>query len=300
MNIFVVHSGCDRDIVLQHVVTPLESLEPRAKILVLENGGTFWKHEALQLLKRAQMVLFVIGKSSSSSDNIGWELEQAIRLHKKIIYYKLDPSYEIHQKLNGIDRFTKKERPLGDPVQSVEDIASIVSRYENGEYEIFNVEIDKLNGSELLEQYRLFLETSERLVERRQSVNNFYLSANTAIFSVVAVMISLMEKQGSDLLPLVLLAFILLSIVGIVLCSSWISILGSYGTLNSSKMKVISIIERRMPISLFDSEWKVMSDKLNSKKYVSFTDGEKRLPKLFIALYILLIIICTAAMLLFS
>ena len=66
------------------------------------------------------------------------------------------------------------------------------------------------------------------------------------------------------------------------------------------ELKVISIIERRLPVSLFDSEWKVMGDKLNSKRYVSFTDSEKRLPKLFIALYILLIIVCILAICFFS
>lgn len=176
----------------------------------------------------------------------------------------------------------------------MEEVANIVSRYDNGEYDIFNSEFSQLNTTELLEQYRLFLDTSERLVERRQAVNNFYLSANTAIFSVVALIISLMDKNENKFLGVILLAFVLLCLVGIVLGISWISILDSYGTLNSSKMKIISIIEKRLPISLFDSEWQVMSDKLNSRRYVSFTDSEKRLPKLFIALYILLILVCFA------
>ena len=32
-----------------------------------------------------------------------------------------------------------------------------------------------------------------------------------------------------------------------------------------------------------------MSDKLNNKKYVSFTDSEKRIPKLFLCLYALIL-----------
>lgn len=67
--------------------------------------------------------------------------------------------------------------------------------------------------------------------------------------------------------------------------------MNAYGILNGSKMKVISIIEHNLPVRLYDAEWDVMSDKLNSKKYVSFTDSEKKTPKAFIALYILLIII---------
>nr|MBR4279672.1 hypothetical protein [Clostridia bacterium] len=299
MNVFVVHCGCDRNIVQKQVVASMDSLEKRANLLVMASEKKLWKRNALQMIRQAQMVLFVVGKTSCSNPNVGWELRQAIRLHKKIYYYKLDQSFDLHPDLNGTDRFTKKVGPLGDQVHSMEELAAIIRKHENGDYDIFNTELDAAKDNELLEQYRLFLETSERLVERRQAVNNFYLSANTAIFSVVAIMISLMEKDRTEMLSLILLAFILLAVVGIVLCISWVNILESYGTLNGCKMKVISIIERRLPISLFDSEWKVMGDKLNSKRYVSFTDSEKRLPKLFIALYILLIIVCILAICIF-
>lgn len=299
MNIFVVHSGSDRDVVLHRLVAPLEKKESRAKTLVLQGQNKLWKREALQLLKQAQMILFVVGKTSATSPNIGWELKQAIRLHKKIYFYKLDPEYPIHPAINGIDRFTKQVGHLGEQVHSMDELASIICKYENGDYDIFNTDVDNLKNTELLEQYRLFLETSERLVERRQSVNNFYLSANTAVFSVVALMISLLKEDHTELSDIVLLAFILLSGVGIVLCISWVNILESYGTLNGCKMKVISIIEKQLPIALYDSEWKVMSDKLNSKRYVSFTNSEKRLPKLFTLLYILLIILCIVSLIWF-
>ena len=37
---------------------------------------------------------------------------------------------------------------------------------------------------------------------------------------------------------------------------------------------------------LYDAEWQALSDKLNKKKYVSFTNSEKRIPYLFIAVYV--------------
>ena len=55
-------------------------------------------------------------------------------------------------------------------------------------------------------------------------------------------------------------------------------------------MKVISLIEEKMPVALYDVEWQVMSDKLNNKKYVSFTNSEKRIPKIFLIVYVLVII----------
>lgn len=47
------------------------------------------------------------------------------------------------------------------------------------------------------------------------------------------------------------------------------------------------MLEERLPARLYENEWAVMSDKLNNKKYVSFTDREKRIPKLFLAIYLL-------------
>ena len=72
---------------------------------------------------------------------------------------------------------------------------------------------------------------------------------------------------------------------------SWIGILDAYGTLNAAKMKVIHLIEEQLPVALYDVEWRVMSDKLNNKKYVSFTNREKRIPRIFACVYVCIILI---------
>ena len=43
----------------------------------------------------------------------------------------------------------------------------------------------------------------------------------------------------------------------------------------------VNLLEEQLPIALYDAEWRIMSDKLNNKKYVSFTNSEKRIPKIF-------------------
>lgn len=60
-------------------------------------------------------------------------------------------------------------------------------------------------------------------------------------------------------------------------------------------MKIISRIEKQLPLSLFDAEWAALSDKLNKKKYVSFTESEQIIPRLFGLLYLLVIIFIIAA-----
>ncbi len=80
-------------------------------------------------------------------------------------------------------------------------------------------------------------------------------------------------------------------ITGIILDISWIGILEAYGTLNAAKMKVIHLLEEQLPVALYDVEWRVMSDKLNNRKYVSFTDREKRIPIIFAFVYCSIIVI---------
>lgn len=118
----------------------------------------------------------------------------------------------------------------------------MIMRYDSGDYGLFNGSPSELNQDIILEQYKLFLQTSEDLVSRRQNVNSFYISISSASVAVMG---------------------------------------GGYGNLNSSKMKIISNIEKQLPLSLFDTEWAALSDELNRKKYVSFTESEQMIPRLF-------------------
>ena len=83
----------------------------------------------------------------------------------------------------------------------------------------------------------------------------------------------------------------LFTVVGMVLSISWMQILISYGRLNSSKIKIICIIEKHLPASLYDAEWAALDNKLNKKKYISFTDSEKRVPTIFLVIYAVIFLV---------
>jgi hypothetical protein len=89
---------------------------------------------------------------------------------------------------------------------------------------------------------------------------------------------------------------LLFSGVGLVLATSWIKILVSYGNLNSSKMTIIRSIEKQLPASLYDAEWQALSDKLNKSKYVSFTQNEARIPMIFIGIYSAVAVVLVAVL----
>jgi len=225
------------------------------------------------------MVVFFVGETSHTSENIDWEIRTAIKLQKTIYTVKLNEAFELNSALEVFDPFSGEKIPY-DKSSDFNALTELISKHESGDYKVFNQGLESIDKNILLEQYKVFLQTSEDLVSRRQNVNNFYISINSALMAVFGIIWAL------DILSIYkFFTGILLSVIGIILSVSWIKLLASYGDLNSSKMKIISYIEKQLPASLYDAEWAALSDKLNKRKYVSFTNSEKRVPVLFIVVY---------------
>ncbi|MBQ3602201.1 MAG: toll/interleukin-1 receptor domain-containing protein [Clostridia bacterium] len=283
MNVFVIHSGADYD-ATNRVVATLKQKVYSLNALILKNGTVFWKIDASKKIKKAQMVIFVVGENSYKSPYIAWEIKETIK-HKKPIYIlKLDEGNQLHSAVYVNDDFTKEKMSYGKVV-SIEELSDVIKSYDLGDYGLFNASPAELNQEALLEQYKLFLQTSEDLVNRRQNVNSFYISISSALVAIMGVLFAMDFGQRAKLI--IVLFF---CIIGIILSISWSKILSCYGNLNSSKMKIISNIEKKLPLSLFDAEWAALSDKLNKKKYVSFTESEQVIPRLFCCVYFLAII----------
>lgn len=278
MNVFVIHSNADKAAVADHI-TRIKRASYAFNPLVLENGNLFWKIDAAKKIKRSQMVIFVVGEKSHGSKWIGWEIKTAIRYGKPIYTVFLDANNQPHAELFVKDKFTDTTYRY-DTEASVDSIAEIISKHEHGDYHIFNQDFDSMDKAMLFEQYKLFLKTSEDLVARRQNVNSFYISVNSALVALFAAGMAL----SIDLYYKIALGAIFV-MVGLVLSASWIKTLTSYGNLNASKMTIIRSIERQLPASLYDAEWQALSDKLNKSKYISFTQNEARIPMIFIGIY---------------
>ncbi|MBO5938377.1 MAG: hypothetical protein J6Q82_02610, partial [Clostridia bacterium] len=125
---------------------------------------------------------------------------------------------------------------------------------------------------------KYFLETTENLITRRLNVNSFYISANTALISIAGTIFAL-GSEGELLSKLIVI--FALSVPGILLNISWHRMLQSYYINNQSKIKLLSMMESRLAVSLYNAEWQAMKNKFSKKKYISFTDNEKRLPGVF-------------------
>ena len=131
----------------------------------------------------------------------------------------------------------------------------------------------------LMEQYRLFVDTSERLVARRQVVNTFFLSVNTLALSAVGLVAR--EVQTSPLAPIGVVA---ISIAAIVLCVAWKTLVRSYAQLNRGKFAVIDRLEDRLPAALFRAEWAALGEGRNPERYKPFTHTEVLVTNVFMAI----------------
>ena len=120
----------------------------------------------------------------------------------------------------------------------------------------------------LFGQYRMFVETSEALVARRQGVNTFFLSVNSAILAVVGLL--LRDGESADLESAMIVG---LGLVGVALCSVWRRLIKSFGQLNTAKFAVILAIEKRLPARMFAAEWASLE---HGTMYASFTETECR------------------------
>ena len=141
---------------------------------------------------------------------------------------------------------------------------------------------DQPNLEILMEQYKLFVETSERLVARRQVVNTFFLSVNALALSALG----LIAKEASQS-PLIAIGMVAISAAAIVLCVAWKTLVGSYRQLHRGKFAVIDRLEDRLPAALFRAEWVALGRGVDSEIYKPFTATEEVVSKIFIVIYAL-------------
>lgn len=137
----------------------------------------------------------------------------------------------------------------------------------------------------LLEQYKLFVNTSEALVQRRQGVNTFFLSVNSLLLAAAGLIVRDGVFGGVESLIL-----ISLSVSGGVLCLVWRSLISSFRQLSTGKFKVIHALEQRLPARIFSAEWVALGEGRDPNIYKPFTGTESKTPIAFLVLHFVLLV----------
>lgn len=138
----------------------------------------------------------------------------------------------------------------------------------------------------LLEQYKLFVQTSQQTSDKRQNAKNYLLTLNSSLVTLFVVFLSTFgHNRWNALIPA----------TGLIVCFIWWSLVDSYKDLNTAKFAVIHELEEQLPVALFRHEWWVCGhnrkkkDKPVEDKYVPLTHLERWVPVAFAVLYIGLI-----------
>jgi hypothetical protein len=117
---------------------------------------------------------------------------------------------------------------------------------------------------------------ADRVSQRRQAANSFYLSVNTLLVGGSAYLGTLAPKSQN---------IILISIAGVAICVLWVMNIKSYKTLNGAKFLVINDIELRLLEKPFHREWENLDPKNSGERHRPFHTVEVIVPWVFVALY---------------
>jgi len=130
---------------------------------------------------------------------------------------------------------------------------------------------------ERLEIYGILVEMADRVSQRRQAANNFYLSVNTALVGGSAYLRTIGPNE---------ITIFVLSIAGVCICALWAQNIRSYKTLNEAKFSVINNIESRLLEQPFAEEWKNLDPDGDGTRHKPFHKVESVVPWVFAGVYL--------------
>jgi len=141
----------------------------------------------------------------------------------------------------------------------------------------------------LLEQYKLYVEMMDRTTARRNQMNSFYISLLSGLLALITIATNkdIARFQNTKFQAI---AFLVVAILGTILCAIWYQNIKSYKQLNSGKFKVINELEKQLPFSYYDREWEFLKKDKRYQDYLTQTNVEKILPFFLAIPYIGLLI----------
>ncbi|MCP4049307.1 MAG: hypothetical protein GY730_01185 [bacterium] len=262
MKLFIIHRFKDR----LHAKNKLKQLEQdlsvKFQLIFLDSsGGNKWKQKAEISINQAEAVIVFNPVSCKESDNAKWEIEKAKEIEKEIIEFNNE----------------------GENTASISRLKSLYD---------FKDEFDNCFSSdnkEVFELYKLMLESSECLIQRRQKLNAFFITAIGSLLAIAGLLAKTGVINGESIGILYLF-----SIIGLLLCNSWRNLIDNYGKLNTAKFDVILRLEKDLNAQIYSAEWIALGKGLRSEKYKSFTSTERNVPLYFGLLIVALTLIAAA------
>jgi hypothetical protein len=125
--------------------------------------------------------------------------------------------------------------------------------------------------------FKLLVEMADRVSQRRQAANSFYLSVNTGIVGATAYLGTLKPEWANGCA---------VSVAGFLVCVVWCRSIASYKSLNAAKWDVITDLERSLPAQPFHAEWSILAPGGGARKHTPFHKVERLVPAIFAAVHV--------------
>lgn len=133
-------------------------------------------------------------------------------------------------------------------------------------------------STDLLEQYKLYVQSAENVSARRVASSRYLLTLNIALVTLYGI-----QSEGSvqsywtTLVPM----------LGLLVSLLWYQIIKSHSDLNTVKFKIIHQLEEHLPVALYTHEWQ-LAEEGRGTSYSAVTRIEKWIPIAFVVLHIIL------------
>ncbi|QIJ76210.1 hypothetical protein GU700_17405 [Methylobacterium sp. NI91] len=146
---------------------------------------------------------------------------------------------------------------------------------KQSEENVFNKPFSELNSDEIkgaIDIYKMLVDMADKVSQRRQNANNFYLTVNTALIGATSYINSVSPHEPSTWI---------VSFAGLLVSLVWKRNIDSYKDLNGGKFHVITEIEKELPISPFRAEWDFLRRGQDKSRYRPFHAVEILVPYIF-------------------
>ena len=133
--------------------------------------------------------------------------------------------------------------------------------------------------ADLLEQYKLYVQSAEHVSARRLASSRLLLALNAGLAALYGIQPAGFESGWAVAVP----------ILGIVVSHLWSRIIRSHRELNRVKFALIHELERHLPAAPYTCEWR-LAEQGRGRSYRAVTDVERWLPWTFLVLHTVLLI----------
>lgn len=136
-------------------------------------------------------------------------------------------------------------------------------------------------NTDLLEQYKLYVQSAENVSARRVASSRYLLTLNVALVAFYGFQASNLSPDWWTMLA---------PILGISVSVLWHRIIKSHKDLNAVKFRIIHELEQRLPVALYSYEWR-LAEEGRGKPYRPVTDIERWVPLVFLVLHFVLLLV---------